>query len=1323
MDVRVTLRNITKTTFVTLLVLLSMCCPAGAERLVDTINAIAPGQMPCIGNPKVLVFCVTFPGGNLSEGINHISLTTEEVKEWFFSPVLKYSQDSLEAYSEEDSVRSYFYRSSYGKVDITGDVFEYTAQHDASYYTDYRLLCAELFAYYEDQIIWANYDTNDDGYLDGAYILARTLPAWTSTNYSNFVADYACTVGGIKTNRICYIRSQEFRTFCHETYHMFGLGDIYAGTGVNPAGINTECIMGGGPDGGGLGDIPGISKYVLGWIDTAHFVSGMGSQTIDLSSYSMEGELVIVYPNGDASNNNWFVIEYVTNQVNNRYDGVRIWRTNMYLDEEHNIVGAESVTVGRPEMPTGYLEAISPDDVYNYYYQAGESLSPTSSPSSAYGVVYTLVGSHKYITQSAYSGISIVVDSISDDTARLTITIEDNPASVVGNATFKVIDSDETGEYIDLVEGFHFATVEADCEMKINGELFILDAETGAKIPVTYVLNSKGTQARLLIARENLTAVVLDHTYCLPTAGVFTTYAGTEMSFGEFDSTFEIPNLAVAFTDDSETYYLDRTGYGWWATPVFMRLDAEHVCFADLDTYSDELSLFIIDTENNTTEKRLLEAGITTAYTLPYMAVWQIDAAHFGVLIQMSDSSSYLACYGFDGSKIDGLLLEDDVYQYVGSSTGAFIVNRSYSGKENTRIYEIALEDGALALNSLDFLYDWMWVGSPIQRQIEYINKRDEDTYAIAFTNSDGLTDDPDYRKMQIVSPHQAATYLEAGKSSRWVTVGDRFYHVKITCEGTLELEVHSSDGVVEREVTLLKSLPIQLAWCMDMRVSYEDGLLIVYFNSYSSCYEQSYYSTYLLVFDEIFQLRGYFHGNNTYLDTYSPVYVDDMTFLICGENSYRYISLGRCEDAETYIHMERRGISSTCIQMKTRNLPATCSESGVTDGVICAKCSKVFVEAKEIAATGKQHVWSQGIKSIEPTCIDAGCWLSTCTACGEAKKRTNIAANGHQYEFSYRVEPTCCFDGYAIYNCSVCVSQFEEQYPSTGGGVYDTRNTPATCETEGEILTYCIYCGYNLERQVLPPTGHNQIVVPGEKATCCKPGLSDGIVCGNCGYVFIVQTVLPATGIPDLDLRGDVDDNGIVNVYDALLVLQYSAGWDVILHFCNADYDDDGVIGLFDALSILEYCAGGDMDSALRTLSAMAKELEIILIDIVEQPTDQYTMIGYQAQFAVSATGDGLSYQWYIDRNDGNGWCRLKRATGAAYVTSAVELDNDGYQYRCVIKDAYGNEVTSDTAVLHVIFDLPNTGDEAEPLLYALAMILSVAILLYVYAKKRAWQ
>ena len=223
-------------------------------------------------------------------------------------------------------------------------------------------------------------------------------------------------------------------------------------------------------------------------------------------------------------------------------------------------------------------------------------------------------------------------------------------------------------------------------------------------------------------------------------------------------------------------------------------------------------------------------------------------------------------------------------------------------------------------------------------------------------------------------------------------------------------------------------------------------------------------------------------------------------------------------------------------------------------------------------------------------------------------------------------------------------------------------------------------------------------------------------------GLVLDQFTITSAGDASDC-LPGDADSNGRVDVYDALLILQSLAGWDVEISSANADANEDGVVNIDDALRVLELCFSGDMSRAARALQAMLRSMSINSLQIEKQPTDQYAVIGQRAQFAVAATGDGLTHQWHINRNDSNGWRKLNGATSAIYVTAAIEKDAAGYQYRCVITDVYGNELTSDTAVLHVVLELPNTGDASEPLLYALAMILAGVVLLCVWTKKHVWQ
>lgn len=58
----------------------------------------------------------------------------------------------------------------------------------------------------------------------------------------------------------------------------------------------------------------------------------------------------------------------------------------------------------------------------------------------------------------------------------------------------------------------------------------------------------------------------------------------------------------------------------------------------------------------------------------------------------------------------------------------------------------------------------------------------------------------------------------------------------------------------------------------------------------------------------------------------------------------------------------------------------------------------------------------------------------------------------------------------------------------------------------------------------------------------------------------------------------GDANEDGAVDIHDALLVLQRDAGWNVSLNRDNADVDGSGAVDIYDALRILRYGAGEDV-------------------------------------------------------------------------------------------------------------------------------------------------
>ena len=86
----------------------------------------------------------------------------------------------------------------------------------------------------------------------------------------------------------------------------------------------------------------------------------------------------------------------------------------------------------------------------------------------------------------------------------------------------------------------------------------------------------------------------------------------------------------------------------------------------------------------------------------------------------------------------------------------------------------------------------------------------------------------------------------------------------------------------------------------------------------------------------------------------------------------------------------------------------------------------------------------------------------------------------------------------------------------------------------------------------------------------------------------------------------------------------------------------------------------------------------------ITTQPGNATVKAGETATFTIAASGDNLTYQWQIDRNDGKRWVNIDGAIAMNYTTSAVDISCNGFKYQCVVSNSAGTD-TSNTAVLTV--------------------------------------
>ncbi|MCL2426998.1 MAG: hypothetical protein FWD05_11760 [Oscillospiraceae bacterium] len=419
-------------------------------------------SMPTVGTPHIAVFVVDFPNDP------PMRYSVYDIEQQFFDnsrvnePVIFQPPH----YADEGfnisfySMRDFFYRSSYGKLDITGDMFTYTMQRNSDDYADWTELLDEVmtFANTELEVDWSRFDASGTGYTDGIFIafrghtpaipgggIALMGPNYYDTNVINEVqvANIAFMQGvGLFNNNVGLV---------HEAVHLMGLLDIdlHAGLPLNPAGPGATTVMNAFAT---IGDIPGIMKYVFGWIDPIR-VATVGRTEVSLKSMSDYPQLAIIHPHGDINNPNWFIVEYITGTNNNfGFDenatiheyygyptirpggGLRIWRVT--IDPEfitrHELGNWQTAYFVEPYV---FIEAVHhhreigtfyPRFTDHFFYP-GDSFTPHTQLNSNYPRSFREPGDGtKIMEDMADSGIYLENIRIDDGVIHFTVTIRRN---------------------------------------------------------------------------------------------------------------------------------------------------------------------------------------------------------------------------------------------------------------------------------------------------------------------------------------------------------------------------------------------------------------------------------------------------------------------------------------------------------------------------------------------------------------------------------------------------------------------------------------------------------------------------------------------------------------------------------------------------------------------------------------------------------------------------------------------------------------------------------------------------------------------------------
>ncbi len=432
------------------------------ENLTKLNDGCLANGIPSLGSPKILVIPVEFTDYSLSK----VGVTKTDIEKGFFGTAVDTGWESL---------ASYYEKSSYGNLKLNGDVLPtYRTKYTATYYSNLYnrgtggddTVLREVLDYYDSSIDFSKYDYDQDGFIDGIYLVYAHPQdyendnlwwAWQnwatymgiSNNYDGVRANYymwasaGFILEGIDTGNgydafdyeATYRSSVKINmhTFIHETGHMFGLDDYYDYADVYDVGP-TGGLGGADIMDYTVGDHCPFSKMMLGWVNP---IIVLDSTTIKIKSFTETGECIMVPK--DFTNNGYFgeylTIDFYTPTGLNELDAdylftksaVRIMQIDSTFNFNFDIASDRSAFMynnsDTSHKQIRYIEANGTFDIEkttdtNTIYADNEDLFDAGE--------YFEVSSTKWKNLTWYDGskmdFRITIDSIVNGVATITIT-------------------------------------------------------------------------------------------------------------------------------------------------------------------------------------------------------------------------------------------------------------------------------------------------------------------------------------------------------------------------------------------------------------------------------------------------------------------------------------------------------------------------------------------------------------------------------------------------------------------------------------------------------------------------------------------------------------------------------------------------------------------------------------------------------------------------------------------------------------------------------------------------------------------------------------
>ncbi|HKL60765.1 MAG TPA: M6 family metalloprotease domain-containing protein [Acholeplasma sp.] len=397
--------------------------------------------LPSIGNPKVLVLPISFSNYTAPYDMV-INLETA-----------LFGDKSQTGYH---SLTSYYNQSSYGKLNIDGEVLQpYQSNKTSTYYensyengndaVDYELLKLAL-DYHNSSTDYSKFDSDNDGYID-AIIMVYTAPVafeggsdlwWAYTYqyestpvkyYDSVLPDYYVFMGyDFLSEKVNESQDLDLNalTFIHETGHLLGLDDYYDyELDTGPAGgIGGSDMMD-----STVGDHNPFSKLLLGWVTP--LVVTPYDVTLSLKPFQTSGEAILIPKSYNGTIfDEYLLIDFYTpthlNALQNGFGGlftipgIRIYHVNAGLNKTSEIYNMWSLPKNNNSDSMNKLLKLIEADGYNDIENTNNSkYGEYSEDSDLFGANDMLKNYRWYDGTSV--NFTLLVDQINETSATITI--------------------------------------------------------------------------------------------------------------------------------------------------------------------------------------------------------------------------------------------------------------------------------------------------------------------------------------------------------------------------------------------------------------------------------------------------------------------------------------------------------------------------------------------------------------------------------------------------------------------------------------------------------------------------------------------------------------------------------------------------------------------------------------------------------------------------------------------------------------------------------------------------------------------------------------